>query len=47
MLLVIKLLIKTPEKRLGAKNDSEDLKKHDWFKDINWDDLVNLKVLII
>jgi len=30
-----------PNKRLGHKNDVEDIKAHPFFKDINWDDVYN------
>ncbi|GBO29665.1 Serine/threonine-protein kinase Sgk1, partial [Araneus ventricosus] len=33
------LLQKDKSKRLGAANDVEDIKKHDFFKAINWVDL--------
>ena len=29
-------MIKHKDKRLGAINDSEDIKKHKYMKDINW-----------
>lgn len=35
------LLQKDPEKRLGAKNDAEDIKKHPFFAKINWEDVYN------
>ena len=38
-----KLLDKDPSKRLGSINDSEDIKKHEWFLNFNWDDLINKK----
>ena len=43
--LISKLLVIDPKKRLGAgPNGFEDLKNHQYFKDINWDDLENKKV---
>lgn len=36
--LLIGLLNRNPQKRLGAsKYDAEDIKKHPFFKDINWE----------
>lgn len=37
--LILKLLEKSPSKRLGSARDSEDLKTHDFFKSINWEKL--------
>lgn len=34
--LIVKLLEKTPSRRLGFKNDAEDLKNHEFFKSIDW-----------
>jgi len=39
--LVKSLLEKNPEHRLGAKNGIIDIKNHNWFNDINWDDVKN------
>lgn len=40
-----KLLIRDPKQRLGSgKGDVEDVKKHPWFRDLNWSDLLELKV---
>ncbi|XP_013772600.1 serine/threonine-protein kinase Sgk2-like [Limulus polyphemus] len=33
------LLQKNKEKRLGSKNDSEDVKNHEFFKTVNWNQL--------
>lgn len=38
--LIQKLLVLNPKKRLQPK----EMKKHEFFKDINWEDLVNLKI---
>lgn len=35
--LALKLLVKDPTKRLGYKNDADELKKHKFFKGVNWD----------
>lgn len=42
--LVSKLLEKNPSKRLGNKNDAEDLKKHPFFAGIDWDALYNKRL---
>ena len=43
--LIIKLLNKDPKKRLGSgKNGFNNLKNHEYFKNINWDDLENKKI---
>ena len=43
--LISKLVVKEPDKRLGAgPNGIEDLKSHNYFKEINWDDLENKKI---
>lgn len=34
--LIVKLLEKTPSRRLGFQNDAEDLKSHEFFKSIDW-----------
>lgn len=34
--LIVKLLEKTPSRRLGFRNDAEDLKRHEFFKTIDW-----------
>jgi serine/threonine protein kinase len=41
--LIQKLLVNDPKNRLGA-TDHEEIKKHPFFKKINWDDLYNLKI---
>jgi len=38
------LLVREPKKRLGSLNDFDDLKKHKWFKDLNWDLLHEKKI---
>ena len=43
--LIKKLLVSDRTKRLGTmKNGAEDIKRHKWFKSINWD-IVPLKKL--
>uniref|UniRef100_A0A8C6P4H5 Ribosomal protein S6 kinase B2 n=1 Tax=Nothobranchius furzeri TaxID=105023 RepID=A0A8C6P4H5_NOTFU len=43
--LIKQLLRKSPVKRLGSsQGDSADIQKHSFFKQINWDDLLNKRV---
>ena len=35
--LIKSLLIKNPDERLGSKYDIEEIKNHEYFKDVNWD----------
>ncbi|KFM65578.1 Ribosomal protein S6 kinase alpha-5, partial [Stegodyphus mimosarum] len=40
-----RLLVKDPKKRLGGgPSDSEELKRHKFFKNLNWDDLAKKKI---
>ncbi|KAJ3072055.1 Serine/threonine kinase [Podochytrium sp. JEL0797] len=42
--LIQRLLCKTPEKRLGAGvSDAEEIKAHRWFRDVNWQDVLDRK----
>ena len=41
--LINKLLYRKPHKRLGCNNINE-IKEHSWFKNINWDELLNKKM---
>merc|ERR1719289_168976 len=42
---ISKLLIRDPKRRLGSGDgDVEDLQKEPWFKNMNWEDLVQLKI---
>mmetsp|Transcript_1392 Transcript_1392/g.1266 ORF Transcript_1392/g.1266 Transcript_1392/m.1266 type:complete len:136 (+) Transcript_1392:487-894(+) len=41
--LILKLLNKNADARLGT-NGADDIKKHPWFKDIDWDLLSQKKV---
>lgn len=41
--LLVKLLQKDPEKRLGTHEGAAEIKKHSWFRDVNWDDVYNRK----
>ena len=40
--LLSKLLVRNPTKRLGH-NHIDEIKKHEFFDSINWDELLNLK----
>ena len=42
--LLKKMLDKDPKKRIGINNDKSDLKNHEFFKDINWDDISMKKI---
>ena len=42
--LIKKLLIKNPESRLGHSKGFEDIKKQEFFKGFNFDDLINKKM---
>jgi serum/glucocorticoid-regulated kinase 2 len=42
--LIKKLFQKNPEKRLGSKDGAIELKKHPWFKKVDWDRLVQKKI---
>ncbi|KAJ3401423.1 Serine/threonine kinase [Chytriomyces hyalinus] len=43
--LLRKLLTKDPVNRLGyGAKDAEDIKDHAYFKDVNWEDVVQLKI---
>jgi len=43
--LISRLLIKKHTKRLGSgKGDVEEIKKHPWFRDLNWMDLLAMKI---
>lgn len=39
------LLNRNPKHRLGSQNDTEDLKKHEFFKSIDWDLLAARKII--
>lgn len=41
--LISKLLDKTPSQRLGASG-GEEIMRHPWFYDVNWDDIYNKTV---
>ena len=38
------MLDKDPKNRIGIQNDKSDLKNHEFFSDINWEDIMNKKV---
>ena len=42
--LIMGLLKKNQKQRLGFSKDIADIKMMPWFKDIDWDELVNLRV---
>lgn len=41
--MIDELLKKDPAKRLGCKNDSEDIKKHPFFCGITWEYIIEKK----
>ena len=41
--LIEGLLCVDPKNRLGSKNDAEDIKKHPFFKEINWEEVKKRK----
>lgn len=42
---ISKLLVKDPRKRLGGgEEDAKELKRHAFFKNLNWDALANKKL---
>lgn len=43
-MLIKGLLKRNPDERLGSARDVEEIKEHEFFKDINWDDLYNKKI---
>jgi hypothetical protein len=41
----MQLLTRDPTRRLGSgKGDAEEIKRHPFFKDVNWDDVVNKRI---
>lgn len=42
--LILKLLIKDPERRLGSKN-KEEIKRHPFFKNLDWEKMANKELV--
>jgi serum/glucocorticoid-regulated kinase 2 len=42
--IIVALLSRDPATRLGSKNDVDDIKSHEFFKDMDWDALVKKEV---
>jgi len=43
--LILNLLNRNPQKRMGASaRDAEELKEHEFFEGIDWDEVYNLKL---
>lgn len=40
------LLHKYPDKRLGHRS-ADDIRKHPWFKDFDWEKLLRMEVIVI
>ncbi|KRX09229.1 Protein kinase-like domain [Pseudocohnilembus persalinus] len=45
--LIQQLIHQDPEKRLGSKNDGEEVRMHKFFDGINWNDVYNRKLIPI
>ena len=39
--LITKLLDKDPKTRLGSTTDADEVVNHAWFRDLNWEGLMN------
>ena len=42
--LIIQLLNPNPGKRLGSKDNGEEVRKHGWFRKIDWQNIRKVKV---
>ena len=42
--LLKKLLIRNPLERYGARDGFNEIKNHQWFADVNWDDVYQKKI---
>lgn len=42
--LITHLLKRDPAKRLGSSTDAAEIKNHPWFKDLNWQDVLERKL---
>ena len=42
--LIKKLLCRDPRKRLGSQKDSEELKEHPFFQELDWQEVFNRKL---
>ena len=43
--LIKALLVKNPDERLGSKDDIEEIKNHEYFKDVDWDKVYSKEYL--
>lgn len=42
---LVQLLTRDPKRRLGSgEADAEEIKRHPFFKDVNWDDVHNKRI---
>lgn len=42
--LIKRLLNRNPRHRLGANRDADELKEHRFFRNVNWEDVLNRKL---
>lgn len=42
--IIVELLNRDPRKRLGSTNDIDDIKNHEFFSDINWDEMMKKSI---
>lgn len=42
--LIVGLLRRNPEKRLGSERDGEEIRQHDWFKALDWQAVYDRKL---
>ena len=45
--VILKLLKKEPTERLGDKGGPKEIMEHPWFEKINFDELINKKVILL
>ena len=43
---ILQLLNRKLEKRLGARDDAEEIKRHPFFTDINWEEVYQRKLVL-
>ena len=45
--IICKRLEKDPKKRLGFNGDADEVVNHPWFKDMDWDGIMNKSINIL